>query len=137
LGRGGKRKEKKVDNMPFQRSRDNILTFKRKVAKEKGHEERKQPLHPAVRRRRMIWLGVMVTIFCWCVVELIIQQNRIWDKEEALAAKRQELAEAKRKTAHINAEIKKLHRKDYLLELAHKMGYSKPGEQIYSLPDKR
>ncbi|MFC7443350.1 FtsB family cell division protein [Laceyella putida] len=122
--------------MPFQSSRDNILTFKREVMKEKGQEARKQPLHPLVRRRRKIWLGMMVVIFCWCIVELIVQQNRIWDKEEELAAKQRELAGVQQKTAKLNAEIKKLHRKDYLLELAHKMGYSKPGEQNYSLPGK-
>lgn len=122
--------------MPFQYSHNHLLLFKRGVTREKGPIANKQPLHPIVRRRRKLWFGTMIVIFCWCVVELIVQQNRIWDKEEELAAKQQELASVKQKTTELQAEIKKLHREDYLLELAHKMGYSKPGEEIYMPPKK-
>jgi cell division protein FtsB len=122
--------------MPFHRANDHILDFRRLHRdtnhKQKPNEPNRKPLHPAVRRRRLIWLGVMVIVLVWTVVELIVQQNRIWDKEKELAVRKMELATAKEQTKQLKEEIKKLHDESYLLELAHKMGYGKPGEEIYS-----
>ncbi len=81
----------------------------------------------------MIWLGTMIVIISWSIIELIIQQGRIWEKEEQLAAKKKELLAVQAETHALKAEIKKLKNEDYLLELAHKLGYSKPGEEIYEI----
>lgn len=128
--------------MPAKRPVDNILAFthpgtSRHSRPTPSPEQTRttrgssQKLHPAVRRRRLIWLGFMVVFFCWAVIELVIQQFRIMDREEQLAAKREELAAVQAETQELHQAIKKLNDEDYLLELAHKLGYSKPGEEVY------
>jgi cell division protein DivIC len=124
-----------VDNVPFHRMNDNILQFRRTsqdMKRPKSRERKHGPLHPIVRRRRLVWLGVMVLFFCWTVVELIVQQTHIWDREKILAARKMELADGQRHTKELKEEIKRLHDEKYLLELAHKMGFGKPGEEVYS-----
>jgi len=121
--------------MPIYRKSDELLSFRRTPnnAHEKAKDSRKQPLHPAVRRRRLIWLAIMVCFLCWTVVELMIQQQRIWAKEQELASKQRVLKQTMAETKRLREEIRRLHNEDYLLELAHKMGYSKPGEEVYSI----
>lgn len=117
------------------RRSDELLFFrhKRKEEQEPRKKTRQSSLHPAVRRRRLVWFVVMVCFICWTIVELIIQQQRIWTKEKELAAKQQKLKEVTAETNLLREEIKQLYNKDYLLELAHKMGYSKPGEEVYTI----
>ncbi|RAL23184.1 FtsB family cell division protein [Thermoflavimicrobium daqui] len=91
----------------------------------------KQTLHPAARRRRMIWLGLMVFILSWAGVQLVIQQFRIWNKEEVLIQKQKELVVVKQQTNQLKKEVQQLNDTNFLLELAHKLGYIKPGEQNY------
>ncbi|SEN63840.1 FtsB family cell division protein [Lihuaxuella thermophila] len=125
--------------MPSRRPMDNILAFShtgnphRSSETEKKARQTRHKLHPAVRRRRLIWLGTMIVIISWSLIELIIQQGRIWEKEEQLAAKKKELQAVQAETQTLKDEIKKLGNEDYLLELAHKLGYSKPGEEIYEI----
>lgn len=139
-----KEKEKRVKNMPSRRHMYNIFSFTHSgnprhsqsislSEPEKKARPSKNKLHPAVRRRRLVWLGTMIVIICWSIIELIIQQGRIWEKEEQLAAKKKELQAVQAETHALKAEIKKLGNEDYLLELAHKLGYSKPGEEIYEI----
>ncbi len=127
-----------MDNVPFHRMNDNILQFRRtsqESEKPKVRERKQRSLHPVVRRRRLIWLGAMVLFFCWAIVELIVQQVHIWDREKILAERKAELADGQRHTKELKDEIKKLHDEKYLLELAHKMGFGKPGEEVYSTGD--
>jgi len=107
---------------------DKILTIQgRNAAFEQRRKESPAPLHPKVRRRRLIWLSIMVLVCTWSLVELIIQQNRIWEKEELLVARKMELNAEQAKTSRLREEIKKLNDEKYLLELARQKGYGKPG----------
>lgn len=94
-------------------------------------------LHPLVRRRRLFWLCLMVLFFIWFVVELIVQQMAIWEREERLLSKQNELQIAQAETKSLQSDMKMLRSPDYLLELAHKMGYSKDNEENYHLPKKK
>lgn len=118
------------------RRSDELLThfgLKQKERKEPRKKPTQSSLHPAVRRRRLIWLIIMICFICWTIVELTIQQQRIWAKEKELVEKQQELKQVMAEIDVLKEEIKQLHNEDYLLELAHKMGYSKPGEEVYTI----
>src|SRR5688572_5558415 len=86
----------------------------------------KQKLHPATRRRRFTWLAIMVFVFSWAIVQIAIQQFRIWDKQEVLVQKKQELSIAQQQTGQLKEKVKQLNDENYLMELAHKLGYVKP-----------
>ncbi|MBA4495809.1 septum formation initiator family protein [Paenactinomyces guangxiensis] len=129
--------------MPVQRSADKILAFNhpganrqsRSSPSSKQVKKSRQPrnqLHPSVRRRRLLWLGGMILFICWAVVQLVVQEWRIWKKEDQLTAKQEELKIVQAETKELETVIKKLRDEDYLLELAHKLGYSKPDEEVYT-----
>ncbi|MBA4601260.1 FtsB family cell division protein [Thermoactinomyces mirandus] len=127
--------------MPFQHGKDKILTFQRPLNPDRQQKPQSspkpvRPLHPAVRRRRMIWLVIVVVFICWAVIQSFIQQLRVWEQEKELAAKQEQLAQLQLKQKELKQEVQKLKSEDYMLELAHKMGYGKPGEEIYSLEKK-
>lgn len=127
--------------MPFQHGKDKILSFERPINSERPQKsqsssKRVRPLHPAVRRRRMIWLVIVVVFTCWAVMQSFIQQMRVWEQEKELAAKRDQLAQVQMKQKELQQETQKLKSEDYMLELAHKMGYGKPGEELYSIEKK-
>jgi cell division protein DivIC len=86
----------------------------------------KRKLHPATRRRRFTWLAIMVFIFSWALVQIAVQQFRIWDKQEVLVQKKQELSIAQQQTGQLKEKVKLLNDEKYLMELAHKLGYVKP-----------
>lgn len=96
---------------------------------------RRPPLPPRVRRRRRIWLAVMVLFFLWSGSQLVIQTGKIHAKEAALAEKRKELATLKKEQRELKQEIGRLQDEDYLKELARKMGYGKPGEELLDVAD--
>ncbi|SFJ35781.1 FtsB family cell division protein [Thermoflavimicrobium dichotomicum] len=114
---------------------EKVLAFRsphiQTAERKKEPAKSRQTLHPAARRRRFIWLGIMLFMLSWAVGQLVIQQFRIWDKEEVLAQKKQELAAVKQQTEQLKREVRQLNDTNYLLELAHKLGYIKPGEQNY------
>jgi cell division protein DivIC len=113
---------------------DNILAFQgRNAAIEQRRKERPVPLHPKVRRRRLIWLSIMVLVCTWSLIELIIQQNRIWEKEELLAVRKTELNAEQAKMGKLREEINKLNDEKYLLELARQKGFGKPEGQAESV----
>jgi cell division protein DivIC len=119
--------------------RDNILTFQRPhgAGAKAENKEIRPRLHPSVRRRRLFWLATMIVVVVYTVYGWITQQNRIWEKERQLAAKKAELQKVQAETKKLEEEIWKLrHDENYLLELAHSMGYGKPGEEIYAVPEK-
>ncbi len=124
--------------MPFQNGEDKILSFQRPKREQKSQSSSKpsRPLHPAVRRRRLIWLVIVVVFSCWAGVQSFIQQMRVWEQEKELVAKQEQLAQAQTKQKELKQEVQKLKSEDYMLELAHKMGYGKPGEEIYSIEKK-
>ncbi|MGA8943828.1 MAG: septum formation initiator family protein [Thermoactinomyces sp.] len=94
-----------------------------------------RPLHPAVRRRRLVWLVIVVVFTCWAVVQSFVQQMRVWEQEKELAAKQEQLAQIQMKQKELKQEVQKLKSEDYMLELAHKMGYGKPGEELYTIKE--
>lgn len=127
--------------MPFQHGKDKILSFERPLNSERPQKPQSsskpaRPLHPAVRRRRMIWLVIVVVFTCWAIVQSFIQQLRVWEQEKELAAKQDQLAQVQMKQKELQQENQKLKSEDYMLELAHKMGYGKPGEELYSIEKK-
>lgn len=99
----------------------------------KKNRNKRQELHPIVRKRRLLYLCWMVVFLFWFMIELMIQQNRIWKQEEKLARHQQELKIAQAENKQLQEELKRLNSPDYLLELAHKLGYSKPEEENYQI----
>lgn len=104
---------------------------KTKVAK--NNRMKSQELHPIVRKRRIVYLCWMTLFLFWFVIELFIQQSRIWNQEEKLAKQQQELIVARTENKQLQKDVKLLKSPDYLLELAHKLGYSKPEEENYQI----
>jgi cell division protein DivIC len=129
------------EKMAYQHGRDNVLFIQRSAKPVKKPESASKsqsvrPLHPAVKRRRLIWLGCMVVFIVWAAAQSVIQQVRIWDQEKELADKQRQLSQAYEQQKTLKQEVQKLKSEDYMMELAHKMGYGKPGEQIYSIENK-
>lgn len=88
-----------------------------------------------VRRRRLIWLVVMITVFVWFLSEFITQTGRISAREAELKEKKAEVAALKKEQRALRKEIKRLHDEEYLKELARKYGYQEPGEEVYTMPE--
>jgi cell division protein FtsB len=86
-------------------------------------------LHPKVKRRRLIWLVLMVLFFGWCIIQLVMQEIEISQKEELLHKRQQELATMESKSKKLEKDVKRYQDKDYMMEQAHKHGYGKPGEK--------
>lgn len=106
------------------------------------HPPRRLPLFPPppplprrVRLRRRIWLILMLVLFLWSGSEWIIQTRAVHSKEAALVEKRRELASLEKERRELKQEINRLQDEDYLFELARKMGYGKPGEEILDVSD--
>ncbi|SHF08454.1 Cell division protein FtsB [Seinonella peptonophila] len=120
------------------RSADKILTFrgqmKDRSVEAKGQVRKSDRLHPLVKRRRIFWLSIMSLFVIWFLFELTVQQIRIWDQEEKLLAKQGELRVVQAETKQLKDQVRDLHSPQYLLELAHRLGYSKQGEQNYKVP---
>ena len=124
--------------MSAQRPMEKILSFpsrENQILSDERSKE-KQLIHPAVRRRRLLWFGAMVVFLSWFLVSVIIQQFRIWNNQEKLAAKHHELQVSQKKGVELTQSIKKLQKEDYLFELAHKLGYSYPDEENYQMEEK-
>lgn len=112
------------------------LQPKRRDNQQPKKHRKTQNLHPIVRKRRLLYLCWMVLFLFWFVIELFIQQGRIWDHEKKLAQKQHELVVAQNETKKLQKEIQLLKSPHYLIELAHKLGYSKPEEENYRLWNK-
>ncbi|MFC4075527.1 septum formation initiator family protein [Salinithrix halophila] len=114
----------------------NVVSIRSSRSSQPG-QDKKPPraLHPGVRRRRWIWLLLMLTFFIWSGVELWGQSQRIEAREAALAVKQKQLVQLKKRQAALKKEIQLLQDEAYLDELARKMGYRKLNEEVYDLPD--
>lgn len=125
--------------MSAQRPIDKILSFPSRENLPPIDEEKKgkRAVHPAVRRRRLLWFGGMVVFVLWFLVSVVIQQFRIWNHQDTLAAKKHQIQMAEQKTAQLKESMKKLQKEDYLFELAHKLGYSYPDEENYEVQEKK
>lgn len=99
----------------------------------KKRRRKSQELHPIVRKRRLVYLCWMTMFLFWFVIELFIQQSRIWNQEEKLAKQQQALIVAQAENKQLKKEVNLLNSPEYLLELAHKLGYSKPEEENYQI----
>lgn len=119
------------------RPRDNVLVFqKTKPSPSTSSEPTPTPedrpkLHPGVRRRRITWLIIMFCFILWAVIQIFLQQLKIWEKQDQLAIKQSALKQAKKETAILQKGIEQLNDYHYLMELAHKYGYGKKGEKNY------
>lgn len=117
--------------------RNKILSLRsnntRKQRHKKKYPKKMNKLHPVVRKRRLFYLCWMVLFLFWFVIELIIQQGKIWNQEEKLANTHKELAILEQENKGLQKEVKRLKSPDYLIELVHKLGYSKPKEENYHL----
>ncbi|WP_169713795.1 FtsB family cell division protein [Paludifilum halophilum] len=99
-----------------------------------GQDSSHRPLPPHVKRRRRIWLIMMIAFFVWGGSELWTQAQRIEAEEAALKEQKEEVASLKAKQDSLKKEINRLHDEQYLMDLARKMGYQKPGEEVYHTP---
>lgn len=96
---------------------------------------RKAPLSPAVRRRRLLWLAIMVAFFAWTFVEVVFQSGQIAKKNEELAEVKSQVKVLQEEQQVLQGEIKKLHNEEYMLELAReKYHYYFPGEVPFKSP---
>lgn len=110
-----------------------LLSANKREAVVRKNRRRSRELHPIVRKRRMLYLCWMALFMFWFIIELFIQQNRIWNQEEKLAKWQRELVVAQSENRQLRKDVKLLNSPDYLLELAHKLGYSKPEEENYQI----
>jgi cell division protein DivIC len=125
--------------MSIQDRADKILTFRHSSmpAPKSAKQVRRHKLHPGVRRRRWLWLITMVTVTGWAMIHLLVQQFHIWNKEEQLATKMSEVTTLEQKTKELEKAVYQLkYDEEYLNELAHEKGYSKPGEEMYWIKEK-
>ncbi|SDY94821.1 septum formation initiator family protein [Thermoactinomyces sp. DSM 45892] len=90
-------------------------------------------LHPKAKRRRLIWLVSAILFFIWFGVQLVIQQMKIWDREDILAKKSQELEKLRQESQRLDQDLQRLEDPKYLLEQAHRLGYGKKNEQNFEL----
>lgn len=90
-------------------------------------------LHPKVKWRRLTWLVLMILFISWAIFQLIVQQIHIWDRETQLHKSQQELATTQATTKQLENELKRYRDHDFLMELAHKHGYGKPGEKNFQV----
>lgn len=112
-----------------------LRSRKKEAQKPNQNQKKALRLHPIVRKRRLLYLCWMVLFLFWFVIELFIQQGKIWKQEDKLASKQEELIVLTQEQQGLQSEVKLLQSPDYLIELVHKLGYSKPKEENYHLED--
>ncbi len=95
------------------------------------------PLPPHVRRRRWIWLITMLIIILWSGSQLFVQAREVHSKEMDLLKEKKHLEQLQQENRALEQEVDRLHDEAYLFELARKLGYKKPREEILDLPDMR
>ncbi|GAA5345747.1 cell division protein FtsB [Planifilum fimeticola] len=113
----------------------NVVSFSPSRPSEPSGKPSQSRLPRNVRRRRLIWLIVMIAFFGWFLSEFVTQTGRISAREAELKEKKAELTALKKEQKALREEIKRLHDEEYLKELARKYGYQEPGEEIYTLPE--
>lgn len=116
--------------------KNNVLRFRSPEPQvETGTTSKSLPpkLHPKVKRRRLVWLVLMVLFFGWCIIQLVVQEIRIAHKEELLHKRQQDLATVEATNKKLIEDVKRYRDKDYLMEQAHKHGYGKIGEKNVSI----
>jgi cell division protein DivIC len=116
-------------------SKGNVVSFRPSRPSEPSGKRSPNRLPRNVRRRRLVWLIVMITFFVWFLSEFVTQTGRISAREAELKEKKAEVAALKKEQQALREEIKRLHDEEYLKELARKYGYQEPGEEIYTLPE--
>ncbi|WP_044641831.1 septum formation initiator family protein [Risungbinella massiliensis] len=121
--------------------RDNVLVFQnqKKSTVSQVEEEHlsdsprpvKPKIQPKVRRFRLAWLIFMCCFIVWASIQLVVQQFRIWEKEDQLVVKKETLQQVQQEKTSLEKGISLLQEHQYLMELAHKYGYGKKGEKNY------
>ncbi len=98
----------------------------------KQQNSQKVVLSPAVRRRRFIWLVVMLSFFAWTAAELVTQSGQLAKKNKELLEVESRIQALQEEQKSLKTEIKKLQNEEYVLELAReKYHYYFPSEVPY------
>ncbi len=110
---------------------DNVVSIHTPHVPEQQRSQ-KVVLSPAVRRRRLIWLLVMLSFFAWTAAEIITQSGQIAKKNEELSEVESRIKALQEEQKSLQTEIKKLQNEEYVLELAReKYQYYFPSEVPY------
>lgn len=90
------------------------------------------------KRRRLKLLGLfMVAFLIWASSLWLDQREILQAKTEELEAVKLKVQEANEKQLDLSYQIKRLHDKDYIAEVARRDYFlSRPGEMIFKVPDK-
>lgn len=90
------------------------------------------------KRRRIKLLGLfMVAFLVWASSLWLDQREALQTKTEELEIVKVKVQEANEKQLEISYQIKRLHDKDYIAEVARRDFFlSRPGEIIFKVPDK-
>jgi cell division protein DivIC len=116
------------------RDRGNVVSFRSSRPSNEGQASAvRRPLPPNVRRRRWIWLITMIVFLVWGGSELITQSLEIHERKQVLAQSQERVEALKAEQQEWQEELRRLKDEEYLLELARKMGYALPGEEVVDL----
>ncbi|PTM54807.1 FtsB family cell division protein [Desmospora activa] len=116
------------------RNRGNVVSFRSSRSSNEGQKAVvRKPLPRHVRRRRWIWLIAMLAFFFWSGSELIGQSMEVHERKTALAQSREEVQALQAEQRGLQEDVRRLQNEEYLLELARKLGYALPGEEVVDL----
>ncbi len=88
-----------------------------------------------VRRRRLIWLIVMITFFVWFFTEFVTQAEPDRRPGSGVEGEKGGAGRPRKGAEALREEIKRLHDEEYLKELARKYGYKEPGRGGLQVPE--
>lgn len=116
------------------RDSGNVVSFRSSRPSNEGRKSAARRRLPRnVRRRRWIWLIAMLTFFVWSGSELITQSLEIHERKTVLAQSKERVESLRAEQKELQEELRRLKDEEYLMELARKMGYALPGEEVVEL----
>ncbi|MCS1352389.1 septum formation initiator family protein [Mechercharimyces sp. CAU 1602] len=117
-----------------------IVSFETRRSSEepaaKKPQAKKRVLAPGVKRRRRLWLAIMVVFILWSGGEIIYQSFKVQAKEQEYAKVEEEFAQLKAERKKLEKEVERLQTDEYMMYLARKFGYKLPGEETYAEPER-
>ena len=110
-----------------------VLQPKKSQAPNPGHNNHVKKVH----RRRIAMIGIIFAIILIVFGVQIFNAHRTYaNTMEQIEVSKQKLSKQKSTQRDLKLEVDQLHDKNYLEKyIRDKYMYSKPGEQIYNLPD--
>lgn len=116
------------------RNHDNVVSFRSSRPSDEGQKRVvRKPLPRHARFRRWVWLIAMITFCLWSGTELVLQSLAVHEGKTALAQSEQEVQALKAEQKELQRDLRRLQNEEYLLELARKLGYALPGEEVVDL----